>query len=680
MGVIASQKVQISITNDQKLDILQFLQRLEAVEIIPQTDSKGLDPESLEAQEELLDQLDQVNKAIDTLQAAQPKKKSLFSALFDPRALYTEKTYTTLSKRQDALLKRINQLNANVETREKLIHRNTVLQDVITKAEPLKDIEIDIFGEFKYVAFIPFMLDAERAVPFIQELEDIYSDIEVESIKKVNNAYVYIAAVLKEQAKEVTDIISNKATLLTFRSEVTGSFYDMYTSSVQEKESNLKTLDKIDAKISATKLTLEEACGLKDIIQSHLNLINALHNYREATDTSSILQAWIDPRDVEPLRDALNKKFPESVLTVLESTPSEAPVILSNGGLSGQFETITRIMGLPLGGSIDPTPYVTFFFVFMFGLGFSEAGYALLLLAVSGLLLVHPRLKMGIRKVLTVIFASSLVTLVIGAMFGSWFGVVPSEVVASESLPHMQFLINMGVISFLQGLQVINPLDSVVSLMGFTVALGIVHLLLGLMLGFIQAVSQGKIWDGIFDSLSWFFFLVFGGIVLASTQGLLGADLERIGGLLLIAYVGYIFLMILALGRAMGNPLTMFAKGLYDMFFGAIGYLSDSLSYTRLVALGLATGIIAGVVGTLARLAGGGLVEQGGASLIVGYILMIVIFIFGHLFNIALNVLGTYINVGRLHFVEFFGKFFESGGVEFSPMKRSQEHIVITEE
>ncbi len=138
--------------------------------------------------------------------------------------------------------------------------------------------------------------------------------------------------------------------------------------------------------------------------------------------------------------------------------------------------------------------------------------------------------------------------------------------------------------------------------------------------------------------------------------------------------------MTFALGRAMSNPFTMFAKGLYDMFFGAIGYLSDSLSYTRLVALGLATGIIAGVVGTLARLAGGGLVEQGGASLIVGYIIMVVIFVGGHIFNIALNVLGTYINVGRLHFVEFFGKFFESGGVEFDPMKRSQEYIVITTE
>jgi len=71
------------------------------------------------------------------------------------------------------------------------------------------------------------------------------------------------------------------------------------------------------------------------------------------------------------------------------------------------------------------------------------------------------------------------------------------------------------------------------------------------------------------------------------------------------------------------------------------------------------------------------LVEKGGAWLIIGYIIMTVIFIAGNIFNIALNVLGTYINVGRLHFVEFFSKFFQSGGKPLQVVTRSQEYSII---
>jgi V/A-type H+-transporting ATPase subunit I len=83
------------------------------------------------------------------------------------------------------------------------------------------------------------------------------------------------------------------------------------------------------------------------------------------------------------------------------------------------------------------------------------------------------------------------------------------------------------------------------------------------------------------------------------------------------------------------------------------------------------------VINTLASLAGSGLVERGGIYFILGYLIMIVIFVFGHAFNILLNIVGSYINVGRLHFVEFFSKFYESGGSELQPLAPSQEHIIV---
>jgi V/A-type H+-transporting ATPase subunit I len=88
--------------------------------------------------------------------------------------------------------------------------------------------------------------------------------------------------------------------------------------------------------------------------------------------------------------------------------------------------------------------------------------------------------------------------------------------------------------------------------------------------------------------------------------------------------------------------------------------------------LGLATGIIAMVVNLIA-----GLVWN---VAYVGWLLGIVILVGGHLFNLAINVLGAYIHSGRLQFVEFFPKFMEGGGRKFKPIKQESTYIKIKKE
>ena len=208
--------------------------------------------------------------------------------------------------------------------------------------------------------------------------------------------------------------------------------------------------------------------------------------------------------------------------------------------------------------------------------------------------------------------------------------------------------------------------------------LGMIHLFFGLILNFVQHMKRGQSMEGFYASISWLVFISLILITILSGQGALGVTLQDYSQFILYALGLYSIAMIFFVGREATSIGGKFAKGLFDLFFGAIGYVSDLLSYTRLVALGLATGIIAAVVNTLAELAGGGFVQSGGWKLIVGYFIMIVIFVGGHLFNIALNVLGSYITVCRLHFVEFFNKFFESGGEElriFQPVQESTRII-----
>ena len=105
--------------------------------------------------------------------------------------------------------------------------------------------------------------------------------------------------------------------------------------------------------------------------------------------------------------------------------------------------------------------------------------------------------------------------------------------------------------------------------------------------------------------------------------------------------------------------------------YGVTGYLSDILSYSRLLALGLATGVIATVVNSMGIMLGGG---------IVGAIVFILVFFVGHTLNLAINLLGAYVHTNRLQFVEFFGKFYEGGGRAFRPFAVHTQYYNIKED
>ena len=137
-------------------------------------------------------------------------------------------------------------------------------------------------------------------------------------------------------------------------------------------------------------------------------------------------------------------------------------------------------------------------------------------------------------------------------------------------------------------------------------------------------------------------------------------------GLAIIGAVG----ILLMSGRSSKNPGLRIALGAYDLY-NITGRLSDVLSYSRLLALGLATGVIASVVNQMGSMAGKG---------IFGAIVFIIVFIIGHVFNLAINLLGAYVHTNRLQYVEFFGKFYEGGGREFHPLRADTKYVDIKEE
>lgn len=123
--------------------------------------------------------------------------------------------------------------------------------------------------------------------------------------------------------------------------------------------------------------------------------------------------------------------------------------------------------------------------------------------------------------------------------------------------------------------------------------------------------------------------------------------------------------LVLTQGRSQKNILKKFMSGLLSLY-NVTSYLSDVLSYSRLLALGLATGVIATVINTMARMLGVN---------IFGYIAMLLVLIGGHLFNVAVNALGAYVHSSRLQYIEFFGKFYEGGGKPFQPLRIDTKYV-----
>jgi len=127
--------------------------------------------------------------------------------------------------------------------------------------------------------------------------------------------------------------------------------------------------------------------------------------------------------------------------------------------------------------------------------------------------------------------------------------------------------------------------------------------------------------------------------------------------------------MIVLFSQRQGGWAGRIAMGCYQLF-STIFYMGDVLSYLRLMALGMVTGGLAMAFNVMARTAGE-------SKSIVGYIIMVIILIVGHLFNTAISGLSAFVHTIRLQFVEFFPKFLEGGGKQFDPLKKEYKHIHI---
>ena len=328
----------------------------------------------------------------------------------------------------------------------------------------------------------------------------------------------------------------------------------------------------------------------------------------------------------------------------------ETPILLKNNKFATPFEAVTEMYSLPLATEVDPTPIMAPFYFIFFGLMLSDAAYGIILAAACFAIMKKFKLEGTMKKMINLLFWGGISTFFWGVLFGGWFG--DATAVFSKTFLGKEIVINP--VWF-------DPLEEPMTLLIFSIILGAIHLFTGMAIQAYMLIKSGKPWDALFDIGFWYMLII--GLVLFGIGGSVAAVLSSVGKWL--AIVGAVGILVTG-----GRNKKGFGKitGGLGSLYGITSYLSDALSYSRLLALGLATGVVAKVINILGSLAGSG---------IVGLIVFIAVFLFGTVFNLAINALGAYVHSCRLQYVEFFGKFYTGGGRGFAPLDRKTKFVKI---
>ena len=349
--------------------------------------------------------------------------------------------------------------------------------------------------------------------------------------------------------------------------------------------------------------------------------------YTETDDTFCI-EGWVPTKKVAQLKKRIERE--NVVYALSEREPEEGetpPTVLENGKITRQYEGITNMFNPPKYGDFDPNAVMAPWYWVIFGLMMGDAGYGLMMLIIILAAKKIMKPKGGTLALMNVMLYSSIPTIICGILFGSYFG--------EELLPAVFF----------------TPLKDTMSMLILTLVIGVLHIFTGMGVKIYLNVKEGKLLDAIFDQVSWM--LIIAGL------GMLFLQPVRTVGMVL-AIIGAVIVLLTA-GREKKGIFGKITGGLVGLY-GVTSYLSDILSYSRILALSLATGVVGMVMNILA-----GMVSSGIPIPVVRFIPALLIYVVGHVFNLALGLLSAYVHDCRLQYIEFYGKFYEGGGTLFKP-------------
>ena len=420
----------------------------------------------------------------------------------------------------------------------------------------------------------------------------------------------------------------------------------------KEYDKLLRLLEKQQTEADALNTELTGLAGelpkLKaagDILQTRINAADA-QSRMCCTGETVVLSGWV------PLKAAarLEKELDGFLCSYELSDPEEGddpPVLLLNKKNLDPFEMVIGMYSLPKYGTFDPTFIMSIFYFIIFGFMLGDVVYGLILTVGCFLALKLLDLRGGSARLIKLFGICGISCMLAGVLFGSYFG--DFITVFQEKMLGIENPVSLAIL--------FDPVQDPISFLILSLAVGAVHLLVGMGIKAYVLIKTGHPWAALFDVGSWY--VLFAGIALYFLSPMAGMVAVGLGALMLIVSQGRekkgFF------GKLFGGVLS-----LYDI----VNYVADLLSYSRIMALGMSSAVIASVINIISTLKG---------PSVGGYIMMVAVLIFGNVVNLAINLLGSFVHTSRLQYIEFFGKFYESGGRAFDPVVPASRYTTLDE-
>lgn len=420
------------------------------------------------------------------------------------------------------------------------------------------------------------------------------------------------------------------------------SAFDNLTGSAEENLERLQSelaaleIEKGNCQLKGSEMAAQQAYleRLYDILTVESDTCSVNNHFLKSSKTF-VLSAWVPIELVGELELRLKKMTEIFSLSFVTPEPEEvAPTLLKNHRYAKPLEFITEQYSVPASKGIDPNAVMAPFFISFFGIMISDAVYGVLIALISILIMkkIHP--TGNFKKILGIMILGGISASFWGVLFGGWFG-------GSISIAPVLF----------------NPLQDPFKMIALCIALGILHLFVGIGMQAYLNIKRGFILDALLDQGLWILFIL----------SIMSLWLPAFAPYNQFAAATFAIGMVLTQGRKKKNLVMKLLSGILSLY-RITGFLGDVLSYLRLFALGLTTGVIGTVINSMALMLYGSL---------PGNILMVLILIIGHTFNIGINVLGAYVHSSRLQYVEFFGKFYEGDGISYNPFRIKTKYVTI---
>ncbi len=685
MAILNMKRIEILGLQKDRKKIIEFVQRQGCVQL-DEMQEEGQHFTNLPTQQTVT-QLERyestVDSALEVLNRYTSGKGGLLDS-FAPREEMSTTEYLEKSKNVDATLGKCKQLNAlykKIQDSKVEIARAETAIDQVRPWETL-DIPSSFKGTADTQAFIGTIaepLDREGVLTKIVEA-DPEAQGEVEIVSADKNQTCLVAICHKDNAKTFEQALRTAGFVAVsdatkhppkVRIERLTKQIEQLGADIAEAEEAIKTYD--DSR--------DDIAFLKDYLTLRTDKYKVLDKV-SVDDSVFVISGYIPETKAEGLKNKLESKFDTAVnLSDVDNESDEVPVAVHNNKLGMTMESITNMYAFPSHKDIDPSFIMTTFYYLLFGLMLGDAGYGLVMTFLC--LFVKFKYKPEPRKRATVNYGlgCGLSTTFWGAMQNSWFGDLPKWIANGlKSNEPTDFISTHHLYWF-------DPLQNTTRFLLLCFFIGILHLILANCINLYKMSKQGMAFEGFFEVVPILLILV--GIIPVINSYIGGGALAEIPSTQPIdnminaaAPVLYILLIIGAIGVVVGPAIVRIKQkssvgkvlgglggGLYGLYNAASGYLGDILSYARLLALGLCTGVIASVINQLAATPGGG-----------NWFLFIIIFIIGHTINLGINLIGAYVHTNRLQYVEFFSKFYEGGGKPFTPLSAQSQSFVFKEE